>query len=133
MLGIPLHGSAIAGVTVGAVFLFIPSFILEAFTAQGWEIGVLRFVGFGTIALGLLWEGARPVLGRTLGGAQRKALLAWTLLAIFLVGSTSLMLIVGFSLLMAAALEMSLERALAYSDMVRRWLDPPNRSTSPER
>ena len=129
MLGIPLHGPAIAGVTAGAVFLFTPSFILEVFTAADWEIGVLRFVGFATVALGLLWEGARPVPGEPLGRAQRRALLAWTLLAIFLVGTTSLTLIVGFSLLIAAALEMSLKRALAYSDMLRRQLEPPDRST----
>jgi hypothetical protein len=132
MLGIPLHGSTIAGITVGSLFLFTPRFVLEGFTAHDWEIGVLRFVGFATAALGLLWEGTRPMLGRTLGRAQRRALIAWILVAIFFVGNTSLMLIFGFSLLMAAALEMSMERALAYSDLLRRRVYPPHRSPPTE-
>jgi hypothetical protein len=127
MRGIPLHGSAIAGLVFGATLLFGPRFLLEAISGQDWEIGVLRFVGFATAALGLLWEGARPMLGRVLGRAHRRALIAWVLVAVFLVENTSLMLIFGLSLLMAAALEMSLERAIAYSDLLRNRMDPPHR------
>jgi hypothetical protein len=102
-----------------------PRFGLEAITAQEWEIGILRFVGFATAALGLLWEGARPTHGQALARAQQKALIAWVLLAVFLVGNTSLLLICGFTLLMAAALELGLERAVTYSEAFRRRLEPP--------
>lgn len=113
--------------------MFGPRFVLEALTGQAWEVGVLRFVGLATLILGLLWEGARPIPDRALGSAQQRALLAWALTAGFIIGKLSVMLIFGVSLLVAAAAEMGLERALAYSESVRRLLEPPDRPPRPRR
>jgi hypothetical protein len=129
----PLHGSTITGIVIGAPLLFGPRILLEAFTGQNWEIGVLRFVGLATFILGLLWEGARPIPDRALGSAQQRALLAWALIAGFIIGKLSVMLVLGVSLLMAAAAEMGLERAMAYSESVRRLLEPPDRPPRPGR
>ncbi len=109
------------------MLLFVPPFVLEAVTAEEWEIGVLRFVGLATVSLALMWDRAKNQSGTTLRPARRRAVTAWILLAAYLVSTTGLLLILGFSLLMASALEIALERAVAYSDALRRQIDPPNR------
>ena len=95
--------------------------------------GVLRFVvGLGKKVLianniGLLWESAKRPDFESLRPARRRTRAAWILLVVYLFSTSGVFLLVGFSLLAAAMVEIAMGRAIAYSEALRRQIDPPQR------
>ncbi len=124
-MSILLRVSGVGEVVVGLVLLLGPTGALEVVTTEVWQVELLRYLGLIMVPLGVLLGLENGQRGGTPHPVLRRVGGAWILLAIYVFTTTGLLLILGFSLLMASTLEVGLARTSAYSESLRRKLDLP--------
>lgn len=122
-----LRVSGVGETILGVLLMFGSRSALEVVTAVTWELELLRYLGLFLVPLGLLLAWDRRRGSPPSHSALRHIAGAWTVLFIYVFTKTGLLLILGFSVLAAATVELGLARAWVYSEDLRRRLDTGGR------
>lgn len=108
-------------ILAGLALLFAPTFVLEGFAGEPWEVQLLRYVGLCTAITGAVWRWAAS---RASVMTKSVFVAVWVLAAVYFIARDPLALFAAFCLLAGGAANLLVARAVEASESLRSRLEP---------